>query len=221
MPARSTPSGRADFPPESGPNLPFYITGSPVYGLPCKMTYGKACGPKSKKPLRPGTTRQSWLAARVAGPGVGGGELAALKEKPEWWIPGVEVFSRRVFQQRQRGHFGEFAREGEGKLGEIGMWPKQWASALMFSRTAKGFHIHPPKIPAGTTPEAWFQRLFVTEPANHAPAPVCRTNNGTRCFSCAAPAKCSSSTSAPGCRAAECALSSRATIARVRTTWAW
>lgn len=114
---------------------------------------------------------QSGLAARVAGPGVGGGELAALAEKPDWWIPGVEIFSRRVFQQRQRGHFGEFAREGEGKLGEIGMWPKQWATALMFARTAKGFHIHPPKIPAGTAPEAWFQRLFVTEPGNYALRP--------------------------------------------------
>ncbi len=86
-------------------------------------------------------------------------------------IPGVEVFHRRVFQQRYRGHFGEFARQGEGLLGKIGMWPRQWATALMFSGTSKGFHIHPPHIPAGTTPEAWFQRLFVTEPANFALRP--------------------------------------------------
>src|SRR3569623_751561 len=82
-------------------------------------------------------------------------------------IPGVEVFHRRSFQQRYRGHFGEFARQGEGLLGRIGMWPRQWATALMYSGTSKGFHIHPPHIPEGTEPEAWFQRLFVTEPENY------------------------------------------------------
>jgi hypothetical protein len=30
-------------------------------------------------------------------------------------IPGVEVFHRRVFQQRHRGYFAEFAREGDGR----------------------------------------------------------------------------------------------------------
>ena len=49
----------------------------------------------------------------------------------ELGIPGVEVFHRRVFQQRHRGYFAEFAREGEGKAGEIGMWPRQWATAPM------------------------------------------------------------------------------------------
>ncbi len=111
------------------------------------------------------------LAARVAGVGVGAGELAALETKPDWWIPGVEIFSRSVYQQRQRGHFAEFSRQGEGTLGRIGMWPKQWATALTFARTAKGFHIHPPKIPAETTPEAWFRRLFVEEPENYALRP--------------------------------------------------
>ena len=41
----------------------------------------------------------------------------------------------------------------------------------MFAGTSKGFHIHPPHIPEGTTPEAWFQRLFVTEPQNYALRP--------------------------------------------------
>jgi dTDP-4-dehydrorhamnose 3,5-epimerase-like enzyme len=86
-------------------------------------------------------------------------------------IPGVEVFSRRVFQQRYRGYFGEFARQGQGLLGKIGMWPQQWATALMHAGTSKGFHIHPPHIPAGVTPEDWFQRLFVTEPENYALRP--------------------------------------------------
>jgi dTDP-4-dehydrorhamnose 3,5-epimerase-like enzyme len=98
-------------------------------------------------------------------------ELVGDALASELRIPGVEVFHRRVFQQRYRGYFGEFAREGEGLLGKIGMWPKQWATALMYAGTSKGFHIHPPSIPADTTPEAWFQRLFVTEPSNYALRP--------------------------------------------------
>ncbi len=86
-------------------------------------------------------------------------------------IPGVEVFHRRVYQQRYRGCFGEFARQGQGRLGEIGLWPRQWATAVMFAGTSKGFHIHPPHIPEGTEPAAWFQRLFVDEPANYALRP--------------------------------------------------
>jgi dTDP-4-dehydrorhamnose 3,5-epimerase-like enzyme len=98
-------------------------------------------------------------------------ELIGDALAPELRIPGVEVFHRRVFQQRYRGYFGEFARQGEGLLGKIGMWPKQWATALMHAGTSKGFHIHPPAIPEGVQPEAWFQRLFVTEPENYALRP--------------------------------------------------
>lgn len=93
---------------------------------------------------------------------------------PDLRIPGVEVFHRRVFQQRYRGHFAEFAREGEGAAGRIGLWPKQWATALMFAGTSKGFHIHPPHIPAGTEPAAWFRRLFIDEPENFALRPYDR-----------------------------------------------
>ena len=38
----------------------------------------------------------------------------------------------------------------------------------MFAQTAKGFHIHPPSIPEGEEPEAWFRRLFIDEPENYA-----------------------------------------------------
>ncbi len=86
-------------------------------------------------------------------------------------IPGVEVFHRRVYPQRYRGHFAEFAREGEGAPGKIGLWPKQWATAHMFAGTSKGFHIHPPHIPEGVEPAAWFKRLFIDEPENYAPRP--------------------------------------------------
>ncbi|MGI9240356.1 MAG: hypothetical protein ACR2RV_06115 [Verrucomicrobiales bacterium] len=71
-------------------------------------------------------------------------------------IPGVEVLGRQVHQQHGRGFFGEFAREGE-----VPFWPKQWATARMFRDTAKGFHIHPPHIPAGEAADDWIQKLFV------------------------------------------------------------
>lgn len=90
---------------------------------------------------------------------------------PEVSIPGVEVFHRRVFHQRYRGYFSEFARENEGLVGKIGLWPKQWATAKMVAGTSKGFHIHPPCIPEGTAPNAWFRRLFVDEPTNYALRP--------------------------------------------------
>lgn len=86
-------------------------------------------------------------------------------------IPGVQVFHRRVFHQRYRGYFSEFARENEALLGQIGMWPKQWATAKMYAGTSKGFHIHPPHIPADVEPEAWFKRLFIDEPENYSLRP--------------------------------------------------
>jgi dTDP-4-dehydrorhamnose 3,5-epimerase-like enzyme len=110
------------------------------------------------------------LAERISGSGVSAAELCALDrrspEAQEVWIPGVEVFKRVVHHQRQRGLFGELARAEEGLLGSIGLWPKQWATARMFSNTAKGFHIHPPNIPAGVTAAEWYQQLFLREPMN-------------------------------------------------------
>lgn len=79
------------------------------------------------------------------------------------WIPGVELIARHVHPQRHRGIFSELGRDGEGRLGEIGLWPRQWATARMFAGTAKGFHIHPPHVPEGEEPEAWFAKLFLGE----------------------------------------------------------
>ena len=109
------------------------------------------------------------LAKRLAGPGVAAAELITIdpKTKDAIWIPGVEVFSRKIHRQLQRGLFGEFARQEEGLLSELGVWPKQWATARMFAGTAKGFHVHPPSIPDGTVAAKWHRRLFVDEPANH------------------------------------------------------
>jgi dTDP-4-dehydrorhamnose 3,5-epimerase-like enzyme len=85
------------------------------------------------------------------------GSRAGLKEV---WIPGVELFSRRVFQQRGRGYFGELARVDEGVLGAIGLVPRQWSSALMHRDSAKGFHVHPPYVPEGEVAEEWFRKLY-------------------------------------------------------------
>jgi len=83
----------------------------------------------------------------------------ALKDA-DMWIPGVEIIQRHVYPQRHRGIFSELGREGEGRLGDIRLWPTQWAAAKMFAGSAKGFHIHPPHIPESETPETFFGKLF-------------------------------------------------------------
>jgi len=110
--------------------------------------------------------QQKNLGERLASSGVEAGELLGADRLHLLWIPGVEIFARRIYPQRHRGYFGEFARRGEGELGRIGLWPRQWAAATMFKNTAKGFHIHPPHIPEGMEPAAWFQKLFGEVPEN-------------------------------------------------------
>jgi dTDP-4-dehydrorhamnose 3,5-epimerase-like enzyme len=115
------------------------------------------------------------LATRLARDGAEARELTGgpTAELASAWIPGVEVFFRQVWPQRHRGWFAEFARRDDpsSTLTRLRLWPDQWATALMFPGTAKGFHIHPPHIPGGFTPERWFQRLFVDEPENFALRP--------------------------------------------------
>jgi dTDP-4-dehydrorhamnose 3,5-epimerase-like enzyme len=111
--------------------------------------------------------RKAALAERLAGSGAEAGELLARQGLESVWIPGVEIFRRTVYQQRHRGYFAELARGTEGILHEIGFWPRQWATALMFAGTAKGFHIHPPHIPGGEDPAQWMRRLFVQEPERY------------------------------------------------------
>lgn len=108
------------------------------------------------------------LNARLQSVGVEVKDLLNLSVRPDAWIPGVEVLPRRIHRQRQRGHFGEIVRLNENLLGKMGFSPRQWSSALMYAGTMKGFHIHPPHIPDGTTPEAWFHKLFIDEPENYA-----------------------------------------------------
>lgn len=116
--------------------------------------------------------RSGGLVEQLARSGLEAGRLLSLDrataEVEEVWIPGVEVFPRVIYPQRHRGSFGEFARSDEGVLAKIGLWPSQWAAARMFAQTAKGFHIHPPSVPEGTEPTAWFQRCFVDERENYA-----------------------------------------------------
>jgi len=89
------------------------------------------------------------------------------REIEKAWIPGVEIFPRKIHPQRHRGSFGEFVRRDEGILSQIGFWPKQWSASRMFAQTAKGFHVHPPSIPEGTTAADWLRRLFIDEPDNY------------------------------------------------------
>jgi dTDP-4-dehydrorhamnose 3,5-epimerase-like enzyme len=111
------------------------------------------------------------FADRLRGAGVEAGQLASADrtspENRKVWIPGVEVFPRKIHHQRHRGVFGEFVRRDEGVLKRIGFWPAQWANARMFAPTAKGFHVHPPSIPKVTKPETWLRRLFIDEPENY------------------------------------------------------
>jgi len=116
----------------------------------------------ARNALTPRDYKVGSLPQRVAQSGVPAGELVrADRSRPEIkraWIPGVEIFLRKIHSQRHRGVFGEFVRRDEGVLAKIGFWPKQWSAARMFAPSAKGFHVHPPNIPADTTAEKWLRR---------------------------------------------------------------
>src|SRR6267154_2129134 len=132
----------------------------------------------ARNALTPRDYKVGSLPQRIAQSGVPAGKLVrADRSSPEIkraWIPGVEIFSRTIHSQRHRGVFGEFVRRDEGVLAKIGFWPKQWSAARMFANSAKGFHIHPPSIPADTTAEKWLRRLFVAQPQNYSLRPYDR-----------------------------------------------
>src|SRR5437762_6278525 len=65
------------------------------------------------------------------------------REIEKAWIPGVEIFSRKIHPQRHRGSFGEFVRRDEGILSQIGFWPKQWSGVRMFAQAALWFTVVP------------------------------------------------------------------------------
>jgi dTDP-4-dehydrorhamnose 3,5-epimerase-like enzyme len=115
--------------------------------------------------------RTASLAQELSQRGVDASKLAAADRRQpeikEAWIPGVEIFARKVHPQRHRGLFGEFVRRDEGILAQIGLWPKQWSAARMFAGTAKGFHVHPPSVPEDGDAVDWLRRLYVDEPNNY------------------------------------------------------
>ena len=118
---------------------------------------------------------QGDLAGRLGGGGVNASEaMAGRGSLVGAWIPGTEIFPRRVFQQKGRGYFSELTRVSEGVLDRIGLAPRQWASALMHRESAKGFHIHPPHIPEGIAPEKWFRKLYVESPEDYSLRPYDR-----------------------------------------------
>ncbi len=127
--------------------------------------------PAIQKALNARDYRTGSFAQELSERGINAGELVAAdrsqREIKEAWIPGVEVFPRKVHPQRHRGLFGEFVRRDEGILAQIGLWPKQWSAARMFAHTAKGFHVHPPSIPDQSAAADWLRRLFVDESDNY------------------------------------------------------
>ncbi len=129
-----------------------------------------ALDPKTRDALIERDYRAVSLGQRIAEVGIEAGQLTSAKRAdPEValaWIPGVEIFARTIHPQRHRGLFGEFVRRDEGTLAKIGLWPQQWSAARMFAQTAKGFHIHPPSVPADVSPSEWFERRFVQESEN-------------------------------------------------------
>ena len=135
----------------------------------------QALDPKTQAALVERDYTASSLGQRIAQTGIEAGQLAsANRSEPEIaqaWIPGVEIFPRTVHPQRHRGMFAEFVRRDEGPLARIGLWPQQWSTARMFAQTAKGFHIHPPSVPAEVSPNEWFGRLFLSEPEHYSLRP--------------------------------------------------
>src|SRR4051812_8459774 len=129
---------------------------------------------EAQKQLSARDYKAASLAERLRTTGVEAGELVGAETNEaveKAWIPGIEIFSRTVHAQPYRGTFGEFARRDEGVLHRIGLWPVQWATARMFAHTGKGFHIHPPSIPAGKDPAAWMRQLFVDDPKSYSARP--------------------------------------------------
>jgi dTDP-4-dehydrorhamnose 3,5-epimerase-like enzyme len=137
----------------------------------CDDHLWRGLDPAARKQLTARDYATGSFGQELSGRGVDAGDLAAAeRSKPEIkeaWIPGVEIFQRKIYPQRHRGLFGEFVRRDEGVLARIGLWPKQWAAARMFAHSAKGFHLHPTSVPAGNSAEHWHRRLFVDEPGNY------------------------------------------------------
>jgi dTDP-4-dehydrorhamnose 3,5-epimerase-like enzyme len=125
----------------------------------------------ARKTLKTRDYHATSFAQELSQRGVEAGDLAAAdrsqREIKDAWIPGVEVFARKVHPQHHRGLFGEFVRRDEGILAQLGLWPRQWSAARMFSGTAKGFHVHPPSIPEDTDAVDWLRRLYIDEPDNY------------------------------------------------------
>ena len=115
--------------------------------------------------------RRASFAQELSERGLDASELIAAdrskREVKEAWIPGLEIFPRKIHPQRHRGSFGEFVRRDEGVLAQIALWPKQWSAARMFAHSAKGFHVHPPSIPKDMPAAGWLRRMFIDEPENY------------------------------------------------------
>jgi dTDP-4-dehydrorhamnose 3,5-epimerase-like enzyme len=124
-----------------------------------------------RETIRTRDYRAASFARELSQGGVGASDLATAdrsqREIRDIWIPGVEVFARKLHPQRHRGIFGEFVRRDEGILAQLGLWPRQWSATRMFAGSAKGFHVHPPNIPENTDAVDWLRRLYIDEKDNY------------------------------------------------------
>src|SRR5205823_13681926 len=141
----------------------YSATGRPPLQLMKKEDIWRGLQATAKGALSTRDYRAPALAKRLAGIGLEAGQIVSANRRSlaVVWIPGVEIFPRTIHVQRHRGLFGEFARRDEGVLANLKFWPRQWATARMFANTAKGFHVHPPFIPAGEDPARSLRRRFV------------------------------------------------------------
>src|SRR5256885_14570198 len=73
--------------------------------------------PGARRNLNTRDYRSASFTQELSQRGVDAGELAAAnrsqREIKNAWIPGVEIFARKVYPQRHRGLFGEFVRRGK------------------------------------------------------------------------------------------------------------
>src|ERR1043166_1012014 len=76
--------------------------------------------PAVQHALTPRDYRTASFAQELAQRGVDAGELVVAgkdhSDVKQAWIPGVEIFARKIHPQRHRGFFGEFVRREEGIL---------------------------------------------------------------------------------------------------------
>src|SRR5207247_9375881 len=77
------------------------------------------------------------------------------------------LFPHKIHPPRHPVQSPDVKRHNEGRLSQICLCPKQWSASRMFANTAKGFHVHPPRIPKGGVAADWLGCVFIDERENY------------------------------------------------------